>query len=105
MMLVPTAKAVASVLACLLFAAAVAAAQDTSPAGASTQAPTARSGNIWSGKSHQPSRADVEAAEQNAGETTPRAEKGLDDKVDSIGRQLQQLEQRYPPGFLQQPPR
>lgn len=65
------------------------------------QAPATRNGNIWSGKPHQPNRADVESAEQNAGETTPRAEQHLDDKVDRIGRQLQQLEQRYPPGFLE----
>jgi hypothetical protein len=62
-----------------------------------------RNGNIWSGKAHQPRRANVESEEESADETTPRREENFNEKIDAIERRLKQLEQRYPPGFLRQP--
>lgn len=63
-----------------------------------------RIGNIWGGKSHQPSRSEVESAEQRAHEATPKQEQQSDDEVAKIQRQIEQTEKQYPAGFLNSKP-
>lgn len=64
-----------------------------------------RNANIWSGMAHQPQRADTDVAERKAGEADRADQRRRDAAVDSIARDLEEIEKRYPPGFLQQTPR
>ncbi len=74
------------------------------PQSASLQADTPRNGNIWDGKAHQPSPATVESSEERAAETTPGQERHYDDELGQLNRQIKQLEESYPPGFLNAKP-
>jgi hypothetical protein len=78
-------------------------AQATTPQGEARAVP-GRNDNIWAGRDHQPSRVETESSEQRAGETTPTQERRDDDEVARIQRQIEQNEQRYPPGFLDSKP-
>jgi hypothetical protein len=77
--------------------------QDARPSAEAPAVPE-RNGNIWAGRAHQPSRAEVESSEERSRETTPRQERQYGDEVDKIKRQIEQTEQRYPPGFLNPKP-
>ena len=90
------AMTVAAALAALLLTAATAHAQTPPPA---------RNANIWSGTAHQPRRDDVDGAERKVGGSDRSIARRQDDAVDDVGRQLEDLENHYPPGFLQPQPR
>jgi hypothetical protein len=70
----------------------------------SPAAPDDRNANVWSRKAHQPRQTDVEAAERARGETSAQRENSISGELDAIQRQLDEIERRYPPGFLQDRP-
>lgn len=61
------------------------------PPGASVD----RNANVWGGKDHQPKQTDVA--------TKLQREIRESDEVDPVRRQLEEMQRRYPPGFLEEP--
>lgn len=87
-----------------LFAPALVFAQTAGPgapgsAGADTQPPPARIGNRWDSLAHQPTEADVGAAEQELGLAgTPDHDRQVDKELKDIGDELLNAEQHDGPG-------
>lgn len=63
------------------------------------------SGPIVGGEQQQPVRSKVQSAEQRTGSTTPDRERQYQQQLDKIHRDLQEQQQRHPPGAISTVPR
>jgi hypothetical protein len=71
-----------------------------SPAPLADQPIPRREGNVYDHKSHQPTQADVEAAEKAANaDTSPPSRARRDNDIENLRQEIEQLEQAYPPNF------
>src|SRR5260221_295912 len=79
------------------------------PRSAAAQAATPPDGTpggpIVGGEQQQPFRSKVQSAEQRTGATTPDRERQYQQQLDKIHRDLQEQQQRHPPGALSTVPR
>jgi hypothetical protein len=71
-----------------------------SPAPLADQPIPRREGNVYDHKSHQPTEADIEAAEKAANADTPLPSPARrDGDIENLRQEIEQLEQTYPPNF------
>jgi hypothetical protein len=92
-------------------AAILAPSLEARPAWSQSPAPRAdasipsREGNIYDHKRHQPTEAEVEAAEKAAGaDLSPSLEIGRASDIENLRQEIERIEQAYPPTFPDESP-
>jgi hypothetical protein len=106
-----TQRRIAQAFAATCVATILAPAIETRPVWGQSQAPNAderiphRVGNVYDHKSHQPTQAEVEAAQKAAGaDPVPSSTARRDSDIENLRQEIERIEQAYPPPPLDEGP-